>query len=232
MPERAGLVGEADGSTLFLDELAELPFELQAHLLRVLDEGEYQRLGDARRRRSDFRLVAATNADLARLMPELLARIGLRLQVPPLDDRREDIPLIARHLARTIAAGDPELGARFLAGWNGAHGEPRFAAGLVTALVRHHYTTHVRELAALLWASFASSRGDTLELTSEVQKQVAAAAPATPDPTPRAQRTREEVQAALAKCGGVQARAYRELGLPSRHALRRLMKKVGIATGA
>jgi DNA-binding NtrC family response regulator len=226
MPERAGLVGEADGTTLFLDEIAELPFELQSHLLRVLDEGEYQRLGDARRRRSDFRLLAATNRDLDRLRPELLARAGLRVNVPPLGDRREDIPLIARHAARRIAADDRELGARFLEDWNGAAGEPRFSAELMVALVKHAYTTHVRELVALLWASFASSRGDALELTPEVRERMASDAA---DEPLRAERTRDEVHAALVKHRGVQARAYRELGLPSRHALRRLMKKLGIA---
>jgi DNA-binding NtrC family response regulator len=226
MPERAGLIGEADGSTLFLDEIAELPFELQSHLLRVLDEGEYQRLGDARRRRSDFRLLAATNRSLDRLKPELLARIGLRVEVPRLGDRREDVPLVARHVARQIAAGDPELGARFLAAWNGATGQPRFAVDLVVTLVQHAYTTNVRELASLLWASFASSRGDTLELTPEVRRRVGGE---TEVDSPSAERTPEEVRAVLAKHGGVQARAYRELGLPSRHALRRLMKKLGVA---
>jgi MoxR-like ATPase len=230
MPERAGLIGEADGSTLFLDEIAELPAELQAHLLRVLDEGEYQRLGDARRRRSDFRLLAATNGDLRRLIPELVARIGLRVEVPPLDDRREDIPLLARHVARKIGGDDPDLGARFLAARDGLRGEPRLAAELMTALVAHGYTTHVRELGAFLWASFASSRGDTLELTAEVQARIAAAGPeAAPEAAPRAERTLEEVRAALASAGGVQARAYRALGLPSRHALRRLMKKLGMS---
>src|SRR5690348_15490748 len=67
MAERAGLVGQADGSTLFLDEIAELPSSSQAHLLRVLDDGEYHRLGDGLARRSDFRLVAATNRDVSSL---------------------------------------------------------------------------------------------------------------------------------------------------------------------
>src|SRR6185503_16398678 len=73
MAERAGLIGEANGGTLFLDEIGELPAELQAHLLRVLDgDGEYQRLGDAQQRRSDFRLVAATNRDPSSLKHDFL----------------------------------------------------------------------------------------------------------------------------------------------------------------
>src|SRR4029077_9274313 len=70
MVERSGLIGEAHGSTLFLDELGELPHAAQAHLLRVLDGGEYQRLGEAQARVSDFRLVVATNRILSSLKPD------------------------------------------------------------------------------------------------------------------------------------------------------------------
>ena len=70
MPERPGLVGEADGSTLFLDEIGELPTELQTHLLRLLDGGDYQRLGDARRRTANLRVVAATNRPMGQLKPD------------------------------------------------------------------------------------------------------------------------------------------------------------------
>jgi len=99
MPARAGVVGEAHNSTLFLDEIGELPRELQAHLLRVLDRGgEHQRLGEARVRQSDFTLVAATNRDLTELRLDILARLTLRVQLPSLTDRPEDIPLLIRHL--------------------------------------------------------------------------------------------------------------------------------------
>src|SRR5205807_1302663 len=75
MPERAGLIGEADGSTLFLDELGELPEALQTRLLRVLDSGEYQRLGDSRRRSASFRFVAATHRSLEKLREDVAARL-------------------------------------------------------------------------------------------------------------------------------------------------------------
>ncbi len=75
MRDRKGLIGEADGSTLFLDEIGELPGEMQAHLLRVLDgEGSYQRLGEDRPRQADIRLIAATNRDPAQY-PDLGARL-------------------------------------------------------------------------------------------------------------------------------------------------------------
>ena len=83
MPERRGLIGEADGGSLFLDEIGELPVELQAHLLRVLDgDGEYQRLGEGVARRSNFRLIAATNRDPSTLKHDLAARFTARIELP------------------------------------------------------------------------------------------------------------------------------------------------------
>ena len=100
MPEREGLVGAADEGTLFLDEIGEIPPELQAHLLRLLDAGgEYHRLGESHARRADVRLVCATNRDLSAMKFDLVPRLKVRIAVPPLVHRREDIPLIARHLA-------------------------------------------------------------------------------------------------------------------------------------
>ncbi|MDB4996888.1 MAG: Response regulator of zinc sigma-54-dependent two-component system, partial [Myxococcaceae bacterium] len=116
MEARAGLIGEADGSTLLLDEFAELPAAQQTHVLRVLDAGEYTRLGEARMRTSDFRLVAATNREESALKHDVLARLTFRIQVPDLNARREDVPLLAVHLLRRIAKKDPEAVARFFAG--------------------------------------------------------------------------------------------------------------------
>jgi two-component system nitrogen regulation response regulator GlnG/two-component system response regulator HydG len=225
MPERPGLVGQADRSTLFLDEIGELPVELQAHLLRVLDSGEYQRLGDARPRASDLRLVAATNRAVTELKEDLAARLVMRIEVPGLGDRLEDVPLLARHIVGRIAARDPQIGERYLRGWNGQSGELRMAPDLVRALVLEDYTAHVRELEALIWRSMQSSRGSLLELTPEVRAHLRERAP------PRAARdiSAVELRAALTRHGGVKDRVWRELGLSSRHALHRLMKKLGEA---
>jgi Sigma-54 interaction domain len=87
------LVGSASGRTLFLDEIGELPQPLLARLLRVPDDGEYQRLGDDGTRRADLRRVAATNRALDELEFELAARLTLEVQTPPPAERREDIPL-------------------------------------------------------------------------------------------------------------------------------------------
>jgi two-component system nitrogen regulation response regulator GlnG/two-component system response regulator HydG len=231
MAERPGLIGEADGSTLLLDEIGELPDALQTHLLRVLDEGgEYQRLGDAKRRRSDLRLVAATNRPVDQLKSDLAARFPLRVQLAGLDQRPDDVPLLARFLARRAAAKDPSIGARFFDGWDGERGEPRIALKLSRALVDHRWSTHVRELDAVLWTSLASSKGDTLELTAEVEQQLGANAAKAPASAPAAkvEITADAIRASLAKHAGVKDRVWRELGLPSRFALRRLMQKFAI----
>ena len=230
MPERTGLVAEADGSTLFLDEIGELPHELQTRLLRVLDErGEYQRLGDPRPRTSRFRLIAATNRAASALKHDVAARFRLRLSVPTIAERREDIPLVARHLLRKAAVQDPEIGERFLEGWDGRTGEPRLALPLVRELVKHEYRTHVRELDSLLWASLASSPGRVAELTEETLAALG-------DTEPESVRARvdvrevdaETVKAAIAKAGGVHEKAWRDLGLANRHVLKRLVKKFGL----
>jgi len=222
MPERPGLVGEAHGSTLFLDEIGELPTELQAHLLRVLDGGEYQRLGESKRRVADIRLVAATNRHADDLKEDLGARLGLRLHLPGLDERREDVTLLARHLLLRTASRDAHIGEAFFEGWDGTKGEPRLSADLARALVLHSWTTHVRELDGLLWKAASSSKGGELELTDEVKRFIKIPA------KPTGEVSSDEIRQALAKHGGVKDKAWRDLGLPSRHALHRLMKKMNI----
>ena len=143
MPERPGLVGQADGSTLFLDEIGELPEAAQAHLLRLLDAGEYQRLGDARARNADVRVIAATNRPQT-LRPEFHLRFGLRVDVPDLDARREDVPLIARCLANRQADREPAAWGPFVS--PDAPSEVKFGPDFVRALVTRGYAGNVREL--------------------------------------------------------------------------------------
>ena len=253
VPERTGLVGEADGSTLFLDEIGELPVHLQAHLLRLLDGGgEYQRLGDPKTRRADLRLVAATNRPSDALKHDLLARLTLRLEVPSLSDRREDIPLIAGHLLAEIAAQNAELAERFFETSPSGRPTPRLDPTLVEALLHHAYTTHTRELRSVLWCALTESTGDRLELTPGVARALGrgddtVAQRLSPMPTvtvstsqssgtepPRAlydTATREQIEASLAKHEGNVASAAEELGFKNRYVLYRLMKKLAIAGG-
>lgn len=246
--ERAGLIGEADGTTLFLDEIGELPVHVQAHLLRVLDHGgEYQRLGDPKTRRADLRVIAATNRPLAALKHDLAARLTLRLEVPALTERREDIPLLAVHLLRRVAASHPELAARFFDAGTALAPVPRLDPALVEALLRHRYSTHARELSTLLWRSLTESTGNRLVLTPGLAAAFDddEAAPLTPLPVvavdrtsrsstepPRPLRdtaTREQIEASLAKHGGNVASAAEELGFKNRYVLYRLMKKLQLA---
>jgi two-component system response regulator HydG len=203
MAERPGLIGDAHQSTLLLDEFAELPRDAQAHLLRVLDAGEYHRLGESQTRISSFRLIAATNRDPAALKHDLLARLHFHVAVPSLDARRDDIPLLARHLLQSA----PEL-----AGLGRA-----IPLRLMSQLLRHHYQTGVRELRTLLWQ--ALGRGEPLPASAPRADtpRPARAGPSSP--------TADQVRRSLDENNGVLERTWRALGLKNRFALLRLVKR-------
>ena len=230
MAERHGLVGESDGSTLYLDEIGEIAAELQTHLLRLLDSGEYQRLGDPRRRRADVRLVAATNRPPGQLRADLVARFAVRLSAAGLHERREDVPLLARHVLRKIAAGDSPIG-------EAKSPQPMLAKELAVALVQHLYTTHVRELTNVLFRARLEScgtDGGLVELTPGAREMLGLAhragsgAGAQPGAAPRETITRASLVEALARHDGVRERVWRELGLANRYVLKRLLQKYGI----
>jgi two-component system response regulator AtoC len=108
--DKAGLFDQADGGTLLLDEIGELPVGLQAKLLRVLQEGEIRRVGDQKTRRVDVRVLAATARDLAaeaaagRFREDLFYRLNVvGIELPPLAERREDIEPLARHFTARLA---------------------------------------------------------------------------------------------------------------------------------
>jgi DNA-binding NtrC family response regulator len=226
MRDRPGLIGEAHESTLFLDEIGELPAELQAHLLRVLDDGEYQRLGESQSRRSDFRLIGATNRPVVQLKHDFAARLQMHVQLPSLNERREDIPLLTQHLLRRIAQDDPEIARRFFVDED-PDGFPRIGPALITGLVRHDFSTHVRELGSLLWQAMAGSRGRYLDLVPDMHLEERAGEDAedAEDAIDPSALSPEEIQACLDKHDGVQERVWRELGLKNRFQLYRLIKK-------
>jgi two-component system nitrogen regulation response regulator GlnG/two-component system response regulator HydG len=219
MRERPGLIGQADGSTLFLDEIGELPHDLQAHLLRLMDSGDYQRLGDPRPRRVDVRVIAATNRPRTDLKPDLVARFRHVIEVPSLSERADDVMLLARHILANAAKEDPLVARTFF-----SDDEPRLAFELVDALLSHPLPMQVRELEALLWDAITSSVSGA-----------AVGAALRPGPSlseapveERGELTREGLQAALDRNGGNIERTSRELGLKNRYVLRRLMAKHGL----
>jgi MoxR-like ATPase len=202
-PARQGLIGQADGGTLFLDEVAELTEPQQANLLRVLDAGEYQRLGEDRARRARFRLIGATNRSLEALKHDFCARFPERVSVPGLDLRRADVPLLLAGILERLDRNPQQV-----------HTE------LVDALCRHRYSHHHRELDRLLRLAQRTSAPDgPLRLTPEVRADLNL--PSAPGPS------EAEIREALARCRSATA-AAEHLGLPSRFALYRLMKKLGI----
>jgi DNA-binding NtrC family response regulator len=231
MPARPGLVGAARDGTLFLDEVGDVPEEVQPHLLRLLDGGEYHSLGDHRSQAANLRVVAATHRPTATLRHDLLARFPLRIELSGLTERRADLPLLAAHLLRRIAAREPDLGVRFL----DPAGHPRLSAALVRQLLLHPWTTHARELEALLWSAMLASRGDELEPPPRVP---AGAAPWTEPAEPTDWRqwigSRPEdlpaaaLIAALDAHDAHQERTAAALGLSSRYVLIRLLRRHGI----
>jgi DNA-binding NtrC family response regulator len=133
--EKPGLVEVADGGTLFLDEVGEMAAEIQSKFLRVLDSGTFYRVGATRKRRADFRLVAATNRNLAeevqagRFRKDLFYRIhGVRVVAPTLRERPEDIPLLVEHFARGLPV------------------HRRFSPAALAALSGYSWPGNVREL--------------------------------------------------------------------------------------
>jgi DNA-binding NtrC family response regulator len=236
MPDRPGLVGQADGSTLFLDEIGELPKGAQAHLLRLLDSGEYQRLGESQTRHADVRIVCATNRP-EQLRHDFGPRFSLRIDLPDLNSRREDIPLVARHLLRDMAEQNPEVLRRFMATESPA--SPRLTVDFARELVIHEYTTNVRELGGFLWQSAQESRGANLELPVTLARDQQFGSSLEPNvgtPSASSQHVQvggrsvdlAEVQIRLDEHAGAIEPTWRVLGLTSRHALARLVKKYGL----
>lgn len=227
MPQRPGLIGEADRSTLFLDEIAEMSEEGQAHLLRVLDaSGEYRRLGEAAVRHSNFRVLGATNRDPDRLKPDFLARFKIRVHTATLQQRREDIPLLVRHVLRRIAQRTPDIAARFFPDGPSADGSARVSVTLIDKLLHHEYPGQVRELEVLLLQAIRESPGAMVEdlPTLKVSQPIATLSPTPPRRAP----TREEVLASHERQQGNRERMWRELGLKNRFQLYRLLDKYGV----
>lgn len=157
---RIGKFELADGGTIFLDEIGELPLELQSKLLRVLQEKELERIGGRREIPVDVRVIAATNRDLekeveaGRFRQDLYFRLNaFPLALPPLRERRDDIPVLAMHFARKFARefGKPERAIR---------------ERDMRELVSREWRGNIRELSHSIEQAVIVSEGDTLDLTS------------------------------------------------------------------
>jgi DNA-binding NtrC family response regulator len=207
---RTGRFEAADGGTLFLDELATLSGGGQAKLLRVLQTGEFERLGANTTRRTRVRVIAATNANLRQAIrtgafrEDLFYRLSvIELEVPPLAERREDILPLARHFLEPGFELTPEAGA---------------------ALMRHAWPGNVRQLQNVIKRACLLAGGRSI---GPAALNLPASVAAAPEPGP----DRAAVEAALERARGVIAQAARDLGL-SRQALYRRMEKLGLRTDA
>jgi DNA-binding NtrC family response regulator len=217
--DRVGRFELADGGTLFLDEIANIPVAQQGRLLRVLEDGQFERLGSSRTQRVDVRVLAATNADIdgeigaGRFRADLLYRLNtIHIHIPPLRERGDDIVLLgqrslnqhAQHHRRAVTS---------------------FSEAALSALRRYPWPGNVRELNHVVERAVLMARGSAIE-PADLRLT---AAPATGD---RKAMTLDEVEldairGALARHDGNVIAAADELGM-SRSALYRRMEKFGL----
>jgi len=210
---REGRFELADGGTLFLDEIGNLPLAGQAKLLRVLESGQFERLGASRTRTTKVRVISATNADVAgmirdgRFREDLYYRLNvIELRVPPLAERRDDIVPLAEFFLEGKATLDE--GAR-------------------AALAAHAWPGNVRELKNAIQRAALLCR-DNLITADDLG--LAAVRNGNARPAPAAEPDRAMIESALTNARGVISQAAAELGL-SRQALYRRMDKLGIEQG-
>jgi DNA-binding NtrC family response regulator len=219
--DRVGYFEMADGGTLFLDEIGNMPGRQQAKLLRVLQTGEFQRVGSSKTKRVDVRLISATNVDIGqevaegRFREDLLYRLNtVEIQLPPLRDRGEDIAALAAHFLKRQAA---RYGTKKLTGLD---------REALRAMHEHPWPGNIRELEhtierAVLMAAGPQIRADDLGLRTRS------------DGTARLEdMTLEEaekhlIRKALGRCQGNVSRAAEALGL-SRSALYRRLQQYDI----
>lgn len=157
MDRKIGRFELADGGTIFLDEIGELPVELQAKLLRVLQEGEFERLGNPKTMKVNVRVIAATNRNLQQAIGQKEFREDLyyRLNVfpiicPPLRDRKEDIPLLVKHFCQKHEA---KIGRKIT----------NIPKQVIDELVNYDWPGNIRELENIIERALILSKGDTLE---------------------------------------------------------------------
>lgn len=228
--DRIGRFELADGGSLFLDEIANIPLAQQPKLLRVLEDGELERVGSSRTLKVDVRLISATNADLATdvargaFRKDLLFRLNtVELHLPALRDRGEDIPLLAQSFLARFAKRYQRDGMRF-------------APSALAALAAYAWPGNVRELSHAIERAVLMNAGDVLDASSLNLNAGAIGVGAGAMPVTAVdnasmnvdQAEAQLVKQALEQTGGNIQRAATLLGL-SRPALYRRMEKYGIS---
>jgi PAS domain S-box-containing protein len=219
LAQKIGRFEMAHRGTLFLDEVGDIPLDLQPKLLRALQEKSFERLGGTRTIPIDVRLVAATNRNLTQMMGDKLFRSDLyyRLKVfpittPPLRDHPEDIPVLARHFTRIYAE---KMGRQI----------DKIPSDTMRALESWHWPGNVRELENFIERAVILSRGPSLRAPLAELRQDApqAAGGATLEEVER-----DHILRVLRETGGVISKAATRLGMP-RTTLNALMRKLGVS---
>jgi DNA-binding NtrC family response regulator len=217
--DRAGRFELADGGTLFMDEIGTIPLNQQAKILRTLETGEYERVGSSKTFHVNVRLISATNSDLSaevangKFRQDLLFRLNtIAIHLPPLRERREDIPLLAQHFLKQHVE-------RYHKAITG------FDAGALEAMQGHPWPGNVRELDHAVERGVLMAAGKVVR-TADLGLTAGSAAPRIED------MSLEEVEAhlirkTLARCDGNARHAAEELGL-SRSAFYRRLEKYGL----
>jgi DNA-binding NtrC family response regulator len=222
---KPGLVEVAEGGTLFVDEIGEMAIGLQAKLLRILEDGHYRRVGSTTELRADVRVIAATNRRLedeiksGRFREDLYYRLNvITIHLPPLSERRQDIPDLVEHFLTTRQLGPTRY-----------HIQPE----ALEALMRYDWPGNVRELANVLERAqiLAEDQLITLDdLPENLLGYQAAPVVESGDPHNLYETQRRHVMTVLKEVGGNKVHAARALGI-SRRALYRLLEKYHIGAG-
>jgi len=216
---RRGKVEQADRSSLFLDELGDMPLEMQVKLLRVLEDGSYDRVGGQGSRTSNFRLISASNRDFQRLIDEGRFRLDLfyrvsavTIQLPPLRERLEDIPALAKQALKRFAV---------------RHGVAvrRLSSAAIQLLQQQDWPGNVRQLMHVV--ERAAIFADTDLIGSNDFEFQASTKPGSVSES--LNRVEENlIRAALQRCGGNKKRAAAELGISRSYLYKRLAALAGI----
>jgi len=222
---RLGRFEMADGGTVFLDEIGDLPPALQAKLLHVLQDRTFERLGDSRSIQTDFRVIAASNHDLEealrenRFRPDLYYRLNtINLRIPPLRERLEDIPLLVDRLTAIQSEKTHRP-------------SPRYTSAAMDLLHRHPWPGNVRELKNLVKRMVILRPGEVISAADLNQMLEAARHDRASDLISLAEMERRHIERALLQCRGAVGGprgAARLLGLP-RTTLQYRMRKYGLA---
>jgi DNA-binding NtrC family response regulator len=226
--DRAGLFEYAQGGTVFLDEIADMPLTTQSKLLRVVQNQELQRVGSPEVRKVDVRVIAATNRDMRALVAANLFREDLfyrltmvELKLPPLVERKEDLPLLERHFVEKFAAS---YGKRI----------GGISRRTQAVLSRHRWPGNVRELENVLGHACMMADADFIDVRDlpDYLHSTMRGAPNEPDLMPLADLERRYTQHVLERVGGNKLHAAQVLGI-SRATLYRILRDgAGEAGGA